>query len=344
MPNNRFDNYLNYRLSLEKVNNELVIKSFNYIVNKFNSSDLLQLTMDESEILEYIIGEVKSSVNDDYIQIANNAYESFILNKEDDKPDISIYDTIITKFLNLVSYLKNINSPMAYYKPEISLINDLFQTVFNNLYAFSILISTKLYTSALTSWRSLHESECILKLLIENERIKKEYIKHIKYNNYLRNQSEYSKAELDDNFNKIKKEMSDHNLKSKDMKKFIEYGYLYYANNYSSSDTRFKLNFRDGLEYLANLDKYASVYEGASQIVHSSSSYFYANNSFCKKLSLTLTYQTLIRITNLYIFYMKDYFESNKNKLQEVNRLLEKVIENSKKLDQEIDIEGIINE
>ena len=41
---------------------------------------------------------------------------------------------------------------------------------------------------------------------------------------------------------------------------------------------------------------------------------------------------------------MKDYFDKNKDKLKEVNRLLEKVIENSKKLDQEIDIEGIINE
>ena len=344
MPNNRFDNYLNYRLSLENVNDELVIKSFNYIVKKFNSSDLLQLTMDESEILEYIIGEVKSSVNDDYIQIANNAYESFLLNKEDDKPDISIYDTIITKFLNLVSYLKNINSPMAYYKPEISLINDLFQTVFNNLYAFSILISTKLYTSALTSWRSLHESECILKLLIENEKIKKEYIKHIKYNNYLRNQSEYSKAELDGNFNKIKKEMSDHNLKSKDMKKFIEYGYLYFAKNYLDSDIKFKLNFRDGLEYLAGLSMYSNVYESASQIVHSSSSYFYANDSFCKDLSLALTYQTLIRITNLYIDYMKDYFLSNPDKLKEVNRLLDKVIINSKKLDNEIHIKELIDE
>ncbi len=344
MENNQFDNYINYRLSLEKTNNDLVISSFNYIINRINNNDQLQLAMDRLELLEYIIGEVKSSPSSTYEEIASNAYESFLLNKDDEKPEISIYDTILTKFLNLVSLLKSINTPTSYYKPDVSLINDMFQTVFNNLYAFSILISSKLYTSALTSWRSLHESECIIKLLIENEKIKKEYIKHIKYNNYLRNQDAYTKEELDANFERIKKEMASHDLKSKDMKKFIEYGYLYYANNYSSSDTRFKLNFRDGLEYLANLDKYASVYEGASQIVHSSSSYFYANNSFCKKLSLTLTYQTLIRITNLYIIYMKDYFDKNKDKLKEVNRLLEKVIENSKKLDQEIDIEGIINE
>ena len=345
MDSNIISNYINYRLKEENINSKLVLESFNFIKSKIKSnSNLLDELTSDIEIIEYIIGEIKSSIDTSYETIASNAYESFLLNNNEDKPDISIYDSILTKFLNLVSYLKNINTPIAYYKPEVSLINDLFQTVFNQLSAFAILISSKLYSQSLALWRTLHESECILKLLIQNEKIKKEYIKHIKYNNYLRNPTAYTKKELDKNFENLKVEMHLHDLKSKDMKKFIEYGYLYFASNYSEKDTNFKLNFRDGLEYLAGLNKYSKVYEGASQVVHSSSSFFYVNEDFCKDLSLTLTYQTLIRITNLYKEYMHNYFSNNIDKLNKVDKLLESVVNISSKLDEDNNINGVLND
>lgn len=338
-------NYLKYRLQNENLNFDLIYSAYNYINNKIkkNKNQIEQFNID-AEIIEYIIGESKGNNTSDYKTIADNAYESFLYNNYDFKPEISIYDPVITKFSNLVSFLKNINTPIAYYKPEISLINDLFQTIFNQLSAFTILISSKLYPSALASWRSLHESECIIKVLIQNEKIKKEYIKHIKYNNYLRNPSAYTKEELDKHFEILKEEMHIHDLKSKDMKKFIEYGYLYFTNNYKSDDTNFKLNFRDGLEYLADLNKYSKVYEGASQVVHSSSSYFYVNENFCKDLSLTLTYQTLIRVTNLYKTYMNNYFKNNVEKSNQLNKLLDLVKNISKSLDEKINIDGVLND
>ena len=345
MDNNVINNYISYRIKDEKIDFKQVIDSFNIIKSKIiNSDDILEELSSDIEIIEYIIGEIKSNESDNIETIANNAYESFILNNDEDKPDISIYDTTLTKFLNLVSFLKKINTPIAYYKPEVSLINDLFQTVFKQLYAFATLISSKLYLQALASWRSLHESECIIKLLIQNEKIKKEYIKHIKYNNYLRNSSAYSKSELDKHFEFLKNEMHTHDLKSKDMKKFIEYGYLYFASNYKKDDVNFKLNFRDGLEYLSGLSKYSKVYEGASQVVHSSSSYFYVNENFCKDLSLTLTYHTLIRITSLYKTYMNDYFKNNSKMLNKVDELLNNVTKISNKLDKEINIDGVLND
>ena len=57
--------------------------------------------------------------------------------------------------------------------------------------------------------------------------------------------------------------MKEHNLKSKDMKKYIEYGYLFGVPNITLNED-FKLNFRDGVERVAGLSQYSKMYETAS--------------------------------------------------------------------------------
>ena len=65
----------------------------------------------------------------------------------------------------------------------------------------------------------------------------------------------------------IKDEMQPLNLKSKDMKKYIEYGWMTAIED-SKNIENFKLNFRDGLEALAGLHNYSKLYMTSSEILH----------------------------------------------------------------------------
>ena len=174
------------------------------------------------------------------------------------------------------------------------------------------MMSLGLYPDGFVSWRTLHESECIVSLLISGgDKVRYSYVKHIAYNNALRNPTFFSKEELDKTFEQLKEEMRSHDLKSKDMKKFIEYGWLYEHPKFDPKDVLFKLNFRDGVEKMSGLSQYNKIYEGASEIAHSSSAFFYVNDAFCKDISLSIVYQSAIRISELYMSYMSDFFNHN---------------------------------
>ena len=60
------------------------------------------------------------------------------------------------------------------------------------------------------------------------------------------------KEQQDRIFLEMKEEMRGYGLKSKDIRKYIEYGWLYLIAD--KDDPNFKLNFRDGLEKLAGLE------------------------------------------------------------------------------------------
>lgn len=208
-----------------------------------------------------------------------------------------------------IRYLEKINRPLAHVNPRVSLINDIFETIFRKASGSCQVLVLGLYSDSFVSWRTLHEAECIIKLLVEGgETVRQAYLDHIAYNNAYRNQEAFSKEELDSIFAEIKEKMHEHGLKSKDMKKFIEYGWLYASPLYDPSDVLFKLNFRDGVEKLAGLMRYSSIYEGASEIAHSSSAFFYANADFCRDISLAMTYQSMERMVQLYYEYMKVHF------------------------------------
>ncbi len=111
----------------------------------------------------------------------------------------------------------------------------------------------------------------------------------------------------------MKEVMKSHGLKSKDMKKFIEYGWIYNHPDFDSNDKSFKLNFRDGVERLAKLRRYSSIYEASSEITHSSSTFFYADDNECKQLALGLTYESFRRIVLVYHQFLLTYFLIHKN-------------------------------
>lgn len=67
-----------------------------------------------------------------------------------------------------------------------------------------------------------------------------EYVQHIIYDNAFRG-SIQSKERTDEIFIALKADLKSHGLKSKDMKKFIEYGWLYQTPEYKTLEEKGKL-------------------------------------------------------------------------------------------------------
>ena len=99
-------------------------------------------------------------------------------------------------------------------------------------------------------------------------------------------------------------------LKSKDMKKFIEYGWLTAIPNYNQ-DKMFKFNFRDGVERLAELSAYSKLYEMASEISHSSPILIYSRDEYYLRLVLLTVYECFFRYEKIFSdFYLSRISES----------------------------------
>jgi hypothetical protein len=171
-------------------------------------------------------------------------------------------------------------SPLAELQPNRTLMPDLFRKFFAQALGLLKMLNLGLASEAYSNWRTLHEAECVIKLLVEGgASLQNVYLRHIVYNNAFHHAIE-SKEETDAIFVELKGNMAKHGLKSKDMKKYIEYGWLYACRTYHESDVTYKLNFRDGLQKAAGLGEYNEYYEMASEMAHSSPIFFYSNNDF----------------------------------------------------------------
>lgn len=281
-------------------------------------------------VLDYCTGEYRYQPELEVEELAKTALFRFSLLRDADKSDdvltenTNYFDPVISTMRCMDNFLFRINKPLAKKRPNLTLVMDISETIFKKIAGFCKMMNFGLYTDAFVSWRTLHESECILSLLVNGgENIRQSYVEHIAYNNQLRNQENYTQEELDLRFAKMKDVMRMHGLKSKDMKKFIEYGWIYDHPDFHSDDKKLKLNFRDGVERLAKLRRYASIYEASSEITHSSSTFFYADDEECRQLALGLTYESFKRITMLYHQFMITYFMIHKSAQATFERLYE---------------------
>ena len=129
-------------------------------------------------------------------------------------PPISSLDTYLNFMLNLLNRGEKNN-------PKYTLVKDLMHKTISIARCVLNLLVSGFETEAMALWRTLHECECILKLLSENdETVINAYLKHMNYTIAYRN-GLGSKEDTDKIFVQIKEEMSKHDLKSKDIKKFI---------------------------------------------------------------------------------------------------------------------------
>ena len=104
--------------------------------------------------------------------------------------------------------------------------------------------------------------------------------------------------------------MKKYDLKSKDMKKYIEYGYLFAIPNIQLN-ADFKLNFRDGVEKLAGLSNYSKVYEMSSEISHSSPLLLYSKKEYYYAITIINLYESFFRLENVFDQYYKKYVNEN---------------------------------
>lgn len=313
-----------------------------------------------SQLVDYCIGEwnfhkqyeQENQTRVDYEDMAAKAARKYLSHREysvrsegENEHSYPYYDPLIATLTSAAITFEKINRPMSKYDPTYSLMNDLFETIFKKIIGAAKMLELGLYPDAFVSWRTIHESECIIQLLISGgDRCRESYVNHIAYNNYFRNPlGIYTQEQLDSAFFVIKGEMKKHDLKSKDMKKFIEYGWLYDHPDWNFFDKTAKLNFRDGVERVAKHSEYAKIYELSSEITHSSAVFFYANDESCKEIAFHMIYQSCERIFWMYHDYMIDYFKVNpdedrlvKEAVSDVSLISRKIYDENDFLEEEV--------
>lgn len=212
---------------------------------------------------------------------------------------ISKFSPVISTIEIYLNFVLGILKRYPQKNPQETLLLDMTSKGFQLSKAIIELVLTGFETEAFSTWRTLHETECILLLVNKyGEGVTKSYLKHMKYALAYRGAIQ-SKEETDKVFVEIKDEMKKLDLKSKDMKKFIEYGWLTSIDGYNS-EVGFKFNFRDGVERLAGLTTYSTMYEMASEIAHSSPLLIYSRPKYYYHLSVLLVYETFFRLEKVF--------------------------------------------
>ena len=273
--------------------------------------------VNQSELVFYILGEFlysvaprnqeetkkfieSESIKTSIASVATDKYITLSMFNYNEKklgnrfmPPISSLNLYINFILNILNrYRKN--------DPKSTLITDLLTKSASISRCVSSLLVDGYETEAFSSWRTLHECECTLILLAKYPNVAiNAYLKHMNYALVFKKGHSDTPAE-EAIFNEMKEEMKKHNLKSKDMKKFIEYGWLY-AIDGVSEDENFKLNFRDGLEKLAGLSSYNERYEMSSEIIHSTPMLIYSSKEYYYYITLLCLYESFFRLEQVFV-------------------------------------------
>jgi len=185
--------------------------------------------------------------------------------------------------------------------PKNTLLIDLLNNAFSLAQCILSLLVDGFETEAFSLWRTLHENEAILQTLLKGGAMTIEaYLRHMRYAVAFRGGIK-SKEETDAIFLEIKGTMREKGLKSKDMKRFIEYGWLYeFPTVKEGKEPDFRLNFRDGVERLAGLRQYAEAYEMASEIAHSSPLLIYSRKPYYYHAALLSLYESFFRLEKVF--------------------------------------------
>ena len=202
----------------------------------------------------------------------------------------------ITLFLN---FILGVLQRVAKSNPDKTLITDIMRKGFSMAKCITLLLTEGFETEAFSTWRTMHENECIVQVLVKyGKPVMDRYLVHLKYALAFRGAIP-SKEETDNIFVDIKREMKEHDLKSKDMKRFIEYGWLLaIPDDQKPEDLR--LNFRDGVEKAANLKEYSRVYEMSSEIAHSSPLLIYSRKNYFYLITLLNLYESFFRLEKIF--------------------------------------------
>lgn len=221
-------------------------------------------------------------------------------------------------------YLNFILGMLSRYKqgdPRETLVIDVMNKGFQMAKCVSSLLEGGFETEAFSTWRTLHENECILQVLVKYGRpVMDAYVRHLSYAAAFRGAIP-DKEKTDAIFVEIKEKMKAIGLKSKDMKRFIEYGWLLGVPNVMDSED-FKFNFRNGVEKVAGLSNYAQVYEMSSEIAHSSPLLIYSKKHYFYLVAQINLYESFFRLEKVFAsIYMSTVPEEDKQRYLKMRSL-----------------------
>lgn len=262
---------------------------------------------------EKYISSIASVVSDKYLSLSMfNHVERKLANKY--IPSISSLNLYLNFMLNILQgYRKN--------DPKSTLITDLLMKSVSISRCILSLLTDGYETEAFSSWRTLHECECTLILLEKyGDPLINRYLIHMQYGIV------FKKEDLNDEhgnkiFADMKEEMRALNLKSKDIKKYIEYGWIYDIPG-TKEDETIKLNFRDGVEKLAELSMYNSRYEMSSEIIHSTPMLIYSNKEYFFFITLLSLYESFFRLEKVFVsLFSKQVSEEQMNRYLQMRRV-----------------------
>lgn len=229
-------------------------------------------------------------------------------------PFMSTIDLYLNFILGMLSrYKKN--------DPKQTLIVDVMSKGFSIAKCVATLLEGGFETEAFSTWRTLHENECILQVLVKyGIPVVEGYLRHMRYAAAFRGAIE-SKEATDAVFVQIKSEMREAGLKSKDMKRFIEYGWLY-ALPGDTPKEEIKLNFRDGVQAAAGLSQYSKIYEMSSEIAHSSPLLIYSRKNYIFHVALLNLYESFFRLEKIFTtIYMSTISDGEKQRYVQMRQL-----------------------
>ena len=269
------------------------------------------------DLFLYCVGEYYYSINN----MTNEQIEKFKSNENfpssmasvaaDKYLSLSIFNHVEEKLSNrflppasslnmYINFMLNIVKGYKKNDPQSTLISDLLMKSLSISRCILENLLSGYETEAFSSWRTLHECECTLILLDKyGEPLIDRYLKHMSYGLAF-NDAIQDKEKQDKIFYEMKDEMKGHGLKSKDIRKYIEYGWLYQIVLVEEQET-FKLNFRDGLERLADLSSYAKRYEISSEIIHSTPLLIYSNKEYFFYMTLLSLYESFFRLEKVFV-------------------------------------------
>lgn len=293
-----------------------IVEEYAYLIKPLSEENRLKL-LNDAELKKRLIKSISEKV-------FFNEYAAYKA-----KSLISKYNPLISSLRFYINFvLERIVNINVEDESDVLLI-DMLRKAFLSCLGVTSLLVEGFETEAFSTWRTIHETECIIKIIDENREVINAYKHHIDYNRAFRDEyddKDYQQSLIDE----IKIQLKNHNLKSKDLKKYIEYGWLYSIKNVNEKYPLLKLNFRNGIEYVANLTNYSSLYEMSSEIAHASPILIYSNKPFFLKITLICLYESFLRIESIFakiIANKKDtlgYFAMRASILNELEIMLAK--------------------
>lgn len=268
-------------------------------------------------VIDYLVYEHYSSLamlKDEYVEEARNSTkyknrlslivcDKIFFNEYVNYEPVSLiskYDTLISTPRFILNFILNQLSNLSKRKEFIDQI--LFDAIQKGFLLSNTIFDLLVHgseTEAFSTWRTMHEMECVIKVLYYHPYLGDTYFLHIRYNEAFRNELE-DKEEQERLIQELKEKLKKHNLKVKDLKKYIEYGWMFEIKDQETLFPDFKLNFRKGLEYVAGFTSYSNLYEMSSEIAHSSPLLIYSKKDFFRDVTILSVYGTFLRLEEIF--------------------------------------------